>query len=250
MDKKRQEQVVAALSVLRPLGSPFEIRVLKTKKGVKPGYFDHIEAVHKAIMPLDGQVPGISVTLNSINPDLRARANNKIKPFAKNTTADGDVTRRRCQKEKDAAHSAVVECRDLLSAFGWPEPIFCDSGNGNHLLYRIDLPNGPASRELIERCLQAVAFQIDTEQVVVDQAMGNAPRLIKVYGTMFCKGDSTPDRPNRRAEILATPSACEMLMREKAKPVTQHRTGSPDFTSHDFSRLRGTSLPTTGHRAA
>jgi len=96
VDNKEKTEVVAALSVLHQSSGPFEIRAPNTKKGVQSGYFDDIEAAYKAIIPLDGEeVPGIFVTLNAINPDLLARADNKIKPYAKNTTADGDVTRRR-----------------------------------------------------------------------------------------------------------------------------------------------------------
>ncbi|MFL2540716.1 MAG: hypothetical protein ACJ0UT_01870 [Candidatus Latescibacterota bacterium] len=95
MDNREKTDVVAALSVLHQSSGPFEIRAPNTKKGVQSGYFDDIEAACQAIIELDGKVQGIFVTLNAINPDLLARANNKIKPYAKNTTADGDVTRRR-----------------------------------------------------------------------------------------------------------------------------------------------------------
>ena len=255
MDNKEKTEVVAALSVLHQSSGPFEIRAPNTKKGVQSGYFDDIEAARQAIIELDGEVPGIFVTLNAINPDLLARADNKIKPYAKNTTADGDVTRRRwlvldldpirpagisaIQMEKDAAHSAAIECRDWLSGFGWPEPFFCDSGNGYHLLYQVDLPNDPASRELIEGCLQAVAFRIDTQQVSVDQTMGNAARIIKVYGTMCCKGDSTPDRPHRRAKIIETPYPCEIVPPDQLTALRQTRPSVPARPAQANSPLMG-----------
>ncbi len=54
--------------------------------------------------------------------------------------------------------------RDALAAEGWPAPVVADSGNGGHLLYRVDLPNDDGSdgaregrprrarRTLLDRC--------------------------------------------------------------------------------------------------
>src|SRR5205807_99622 len=78
-----------------------------------------------------------------------------------------------------------------------------DSGNGCYLLYRIDLANDEASRELVRRCLEALAFQFDDAQVHVDQTMFNAARIIRVPGTLNAKGDDTQERPHRTSKLLS-----------------------------------------------
>jgi hypothetical protein len=88
---------------------------------------------------------------------------------------------------------------------GWPSPVEADSGNGAHLLYAIDLPNDPPSADLLRRCLYALAFQFSDEEAEVDCTTFNAARICKVYGTLSCKGDDTPDRPHRLSRVLSAP---------------------------------------------
>jgi hypothetical protein len=56
----------------------------------------------------------------------------------------------------------ALASRDALRARGWPEPILCDSGNGYHLIYAVDLPNDAEIRGLIKAFLVALAGMFDT----------------------------------------------------------------------------------------
>src|SRR5262249_12354719 len=107
------------------------------------------------------------------------------------------------EAEKAKALEVIQAARCHLTGLGWPSPVLADSGNGYHLLYRIDLPAGDGG--LVERMLKAVAAQFDTDAVALDQKVFNPARVWKLYGTMSCKGDSTPDRPHRRSRILEVP---------------------------------------------
>ena len=164
----------------------------------------------------DREVPGIYVTLNPINTALLARSRNRAIPFCDTTTADGDVTARRwlpidCDPvrpagipstdgEHDAALARARAIREALAARGWPDPILADSGNGAHLLYRVDLPADDGG--LLARCLEALAFGWDDGAVTIDRSVHNPARIWKVYGTVARKGDGTPDRPQRLAHSL------------------------------------------------
>jgi hypothetical protein len=88
---------------------------------------------------------------------------------------------------------------------GWPEPVVGDSGNGYHLLYRIDLPNDRGSLELVKGVLEALAFKFSDEAVEVDTTTCNAARIWKLYGTTARKGDDAGDRPHRRSRLLKVP---------------------------------------------
>ena len=55
------------------------------------GYFDDLDKLALAAANISGRGPAVYVTLNPVNPDLLARAANRIKSYARQTTTDGDV---------------------------------------------------------------------------------------------------------------------------------------------------------------
>jgi len=89
-----------------------------------------------------------------------------------------------------------------------------DSGNGGHLLYRLDLPNNSRATDLIQRVLIGAATRCAPPDVDLDLTVYNAARICKLYGTMARKGDSTADRPHRRSCILEIPARLEALRLE------------------------------------
>jgi len=211
-----------ALSLILEPGQVAELRVLNTRRGTVSGYFDDFEKLALAAATWSGKVPGVYLTLNPVNADLLARAHNRVREFARETTSDVDILARRWLpldfdavrpagiSSTDAEHIAALdkaqECRGYLRAEGWPDPILADSGNGGHLLYGVALPKDDASRRVIASCLKALAFRFDDQAVHVDQGNFNAARIWKLYGTAVCKGDSLPKRPHRLARILDAPT--------------------------------------------
>jgi len=163
----------------------------------------------------------VYTTLNPVKRDLLARASNRLELYAKHTSADADVVVRRWLpldfdpvrpsgiSSTDVEHLAALQrartARKTLTGLGWPAPIFADSGNGAHLLHRIDLPNDHASRDLLKRLLDSLDMLFSDEAVVVDKTTFNAARIWKAYGTVAHKGDSTVDRPHRLARLLEAP---------------------------------------------
>jgi hypothetical protein len=108
------------------------------------------------------------------------------------------------EEEKAKARDVILAIREHLTEQGWPGPILADSGNGSHLLYRIDLPADDG--DLVKRILEALANQFSTQHVAIDKKVFNPARIWKLYGTTSRKGDSTPDRPHRRSCIQEVPS--------------------------------------------
>jgi hypothetical protein len=170
---------------------------------------------------LDGRGFAVYVTLNPVEPVLIARAQNKVKRYPKATTSDADIARRRwlpldfdpvrpadvsaTDEEKKAALWRAREVRDYLVEQSWPGPVVGDSGNGAHLLYRVDLPNDRESLELVKGILEALALKFSDRTVEVDTTTCNAARIWKLYGTTARKGDDTGDRPHRRSRLLKVP---------------------------------------------
>jgi hypothetical protein len=126
-------------------------------------------------------------------------------------------------------------CRAWLSHNGWPLPLSADSGNGGHLLYRLALPNDEVSRQVLQRCLKALAERFSDDAVKVDTGTFNAARIWKLYGTFACKGDPLPDRPHRLTRILEAPAPLvvpqaqlDALAALAVSPATAYRTpGQP-----------------------
>lgn len=173
-----------------------------------------------------------------MNPALLARANHKLKSFVDTATSDADVLRRWFLpidldpkrpsgiSSSDAEHAAAMELahliRSQLAADGWPTPILADSGNGAHLLYRLDLPNDAASTDLIKRVLEALLNRFSNEIVAVDVTTYNASRIFKAYGTTARKGDSTEERPHRLSRILDAPTSVEVVPTDLLNLMAAH----------------------------
>lgn len=200
------------------------------------GYYQsiQIEKAAAAIADLDAssRAPTIYVTLNPVNPALLARSNNQLKSKAKETSADKDIVRRRwllidCDPVRPSGISATdaevhlatlkaAQVRAFLTESGWPSPVVAMSGNGIHLLYRIDLPADDGG--LVERVLKALAARFDDGAVKIDTSVHNAARITKVAGTMAAgKGDDLrgvegiEDRPHRRSQLLEVPEAVQVV---------------------------------------
>src|SRR5262249_15567458 len=105
--------------------------------------------------------------------------------------------------EKASAFETVQAIRAHLQGLGWPTPVLGDSGNGYHLLYRIDLPADDGG--LVRRILAALAKRFNSDVVRVDEKVFNPARILKTPGTFARKGDNVEDRPHRRAILLDVP---------------------------------------------
>ena len=219
-----------ALAVLVGPGNVVELRILHTRRATVSGYFTDMGRLAQAATQWSGGAPGVYITLNPVIPDLLARSANHLKEYVKYATSDDDIVCRRwlpldfdpkrpseissTEEQHKAAVVRAKEVQSWLKGMGWPDAIFADSGNGAHILPRIDLPNIPENIDLLKKCLKAVALQFDDGDVGVDQTTYNASRIWKLYGTMACKGDSMPDRPHRLAKLLDVPSNVEVVSRE------------------------------------
>jgi hypothetical protein len=211
-------QLEQAAALLLPPGQVLELRVIGSHRGTVSGYYDDPAALVRDAALWSGKAGGIYVTPNPVRPDLLARSCNRATEFARHTTKADDILARRwllidfdakrpagisaSEAEHRAALTRAAECATWLIERQWPPVLYADSGNGAHLLARVDLPNDPETHSLFERCLNALAAQWDTPEVSVDPTTKDASRVWKFYGTAVCKGDSIPTRPHRIARIL------------------------------------------------
>jgi hypothetical protein len=204
-----------------------ELRALNVRRQgqrthTEAGFFDfeHLPRMAELAVDLSAYAKGVYFTLNPLKPDILARRANRVDWAGDGELAkDADVIARRwllidadpvrdplissTDAEKAVAHETVRAIRSDLAARGWPDPVLSDSGNGYHLLYRIDLPADDGG--IVQRILQVLAARYDTPAVHIDQKVFNPGRICKLPGTMARKGDSIPSRPHRRSKLLEVP---------------------------------------------
>ena len=202
-----------------------ELRVLGAKVSGSPwpqilsGYFNDRSALIRAISQIE-KAMGWYVTLNPCLPDLLSRRCNRAdRVGVGETTGDAQILRRMwlpidvdpirlpgissTDEEHQAALLLARSIASHLKSLGWPDPLLGDSGNGGHLLCRVDLPCDDEG--LVERCLKAIDQKFSTPKIKVDICNANPSRIWKIYGTPACKGDHTSYRPHRMAKLLEIP---------------------------------------------
>jgi uncharacterized protein (DUF927 family) len=223
-----------------------EVRALETTKGsVDSGYYNDLKKLAEDALHCTTELKahGIYITINPCQPALLNRAINRLRYFVKkDTTADANILRRRVipldfdpiraggvsgipatEEEHAWAFAKAYEVRDFLITQGFPATAFIiiDSGNGTYLLVAIDLPNDKESTGLVKHFIEYIDLMFSDEHVQVDLTMHNAARIIRLPGTLNRKGDSTKDRPWRRARIIEAPTELEIVPREAVERIAQ-----------------------------
>ena len=211
-----------ALDLLFEPGDVVEVRIPKTRSGVVAGYFDDFSKMATTVMQADAryQAPGIYYVLNKIDPALLGRAYNRLKERAEQTTADNNILRRRwlpidldpvrpagISSSEEEHSQALARAREIAADMKkeWGAALIADSGNGAHLLYRIDLPNDQQALTFVTRALAELDRRYSDDRIKVDVTSANAARIWKAYGTPARKGDSMPGRPHRFSRVLEVP---------------------------------------------
>lgn len=218
----------------------------KYKKDTISGYFrvDDGHKLAKALQELSGDCDGVYVTLNPCKEALRSRAADRLDYRASLTTSDHDIDKRiHLLVDVDPVRPAGVSATDeeikkarevsaaifkTLRKLGWATPLTAKSGNGFHLIYNIDLPNDKESTELVKAVLQVLALKFDTDFAKVDTAVFNAARIVKAYGTLAAKGDDTPERPHRVAEVTSASEGVVTVEQLKALAASQTAASTPE----------------------
>ena len=220
------------------------------------GFFDDYDELSKVAAEITEGAKGVYFIPNPLKPDLLERSKNQVQAKGKGA-ADSDIEKRNwllidcdpirpantssSEEEHEQALNMARKIRDELIADGWTEPVFADSGNGAHLMYKIDLPcddNG-----LVKRVLEALAKIYDDEKVKVDTGVFNPARIWKLYGTKARKGDDSPERPHRQARIIWNESSDDLKLvpikklKELASIVKEVDKPSVSTDSFDIEKL-------------
>jgi len=222
LDDVKRNEITATLKLLHPENGLFEIRILKTQQGTVSGYFTDIESAVIAIESYVGKYD-IYFTINPPNHKLLERSRNRLTTYAKQTTSDSEIERinwllvdldpvRKSgtastdNEKRNAFELASIVVKGLRNDFDFPIPVICDSGNGFHLLYKLDMDNTPENANTLKSLLSVLDVLYSTDSAKVDRVTFNPARITKLYGVQSVKGDNSPERPHRWSCIKKIPN--------------------------------------------
>jgi hypothetical protein len=197
-----------------------------------------------------GEAEGIYYGLNPVAPDLSHRM--KVPDVLRRRWLLIDVDRAKTAENKslsatvsehEEALSLAEQVREYLHGQGWPEPgLHLDSGNGAHLLYRIDLPNDPETQKILRLFLRGLAERFGQPNQL-DCAVHDARRISKLPGTWARKGPHTRERPHRIARILSSLEDTEPVSADLIRQSTPSAAG--DVCQTDILPLLPPTSPPT-----
>jgi len=268
MDNQINEtELRKAIALLKPAGELFEIRIVPTAKNqkVRSGYFYSADEAVENLKKMDLKKSNVYITLGAIKPELFGREQSNKFVQGATTTSDNDIVGYRwllvdldpkrssgissSEEELKASFDLAKRVYEHLKDLGFGEPVKAVSGNGSHLLYKIQLANTEENRSLVERCLKALDALFSTDKVDVDTSTFNPSRISKLYGTLAQKGANIPERPHRMSRIISDKATltditklealASMYKVEQEKPQEYNKYKPSDFDVEDWLNKHG-----------
>lgn len=118
---------------------------------------------------------------------------------------DFDPRRQAGRPSTDGELRAALAVRDRFAtgmrSIGWPLAAAAVSGNGAHAIYRCCFHIDDETRDILRVVYTGLAADLSDEEVQFDPTVRNPARIWRLYGSLNRKGQATPDRPHRRAQI-------------------------------------------------
>ena len=217
-----EQEIKKTISVMKPDGQLFEVRVIYGTAPALSGYFTDADTLIDNLKRINHRDCNVYITLNQINHACYSRTQrNEFYRSPKTSTKDNEIDGydwlmidldpdrvtgvSSSAEELQAAHNLGNKIYVALKNLGFEKPICADSGNGVHLLYRISLENNPERTALVKRCLQALDMLFSDDKIKIDVSNHNPSRICKLYGTLAQKGSNTEERPHRMSRITMIP---------------------------------------------
>ena len=215
------DEIRKTINTIKPEGELFEVRCLEANgRKVYSGYFKSPESLIDQLCRLNSTDSNIYITLGKVKEDCYSREQReKFVMNAKNTTNDNDIvgykwlfidvdpqrpagvssSEEQLQKAKERGNRIYVFMKNL----GFNDPVTALSGNGIHLLYRIQIANNEENKALVKKCLAALDMFFSDDELKIDTTNYNPSRICKLYGTMARKGSNTEQNPHRLSHLLS-----------------------------------------------
>ena len=223
-----EDTIRRTISLMKPNNELFEVRIIGkgNRKRIISGYFTDTDTLIKQFDLVDPRNTNIYITINKVNEDCYAREQHDCFRQTDASTHDHEIDAYEwlfvdldpervaevssSDDELEAARLLSNKVYAYMKNLGFREPIRAMSGNGHHLLYKINLPNTDENKNLIERCLTNLASMFNNGKVKIDIVNHNQSRVCKLYGTLAQKGSNTETRPHRMSCLTYVPQKIEV----------------------------------------
>lgn len=255
-----ESQIRRALELIKPDNALIEVRVIGQK--THSGYFKNVDNLVKKIAPF--QNDNIYFVLNEISAACYDRDQQEqilMSTSKTKTTSDNDISGREwllididskrpagvgaTDEEKESSRVVGRKVYKFLRDAGFTEPVIADSGNGTHLLYKIQLANRAEETQIVKDILNVLDMFFSNDKAQIDTAVFNPSRITKLYGTVARKGKNSKDRPHRESSILSAPEVVKFTTVELLKKVSsmlpvpevkswENRYGESQFNLNEF----------------
>lgn len=272
-----ETEIRKAISLLIGEGNIFECRILNSanKSQQYSAYFKSSNSLIANLSKQDLRDSNVYIILNKIKNECYGRKQAESFKKVNTSTSDTDVERRwwllididperpSDTSSTDAqlayAKKKMSQVYKFLQNAGFTEPIMACSGNGYHLLYRIDLENSEQNKNLIKRFLETLDVYFSDEFIKIDKSVFNASRICKLYGTYARKGRDIPEQPHRMSEIKYVPEMIEAVKKiyiqkvvdsikeEQPKPSRYNNYNAGSFDIEEWMRKYGINYKPTSY---
>jgi len=270
-----ENEIRKAIAVLKPDGELFEIRVEGNKRTTS-GYFRDADTLIRELKKQDLDGRNVYITLNYLNDDCYAREQKDKLKAVKTTTSDNDVVgynylfvdidperpkdTSSTDEQMDYAKEVANKVYDFMGKQGFEKPIVAMSGNGVHLLYKIELEANNERKQIVKTCLETLdMFFSEKGKVKIDTVNFNPARICKLYGTLAQKGADDEKHPHRMSKIVSVPEElkatdieylkklCSLYPKETEKPKKYNHYAPSDFDLEDWMNKYGLRYRKTGY---
>lgn len=232
------QELRKTFDVFKTSNNMYEIEVInmQNKGDNYSGIYDDFELLSRDIQRFDTGNYNLYFRINELKDAVKGKMQyNKFVRGAKGAT-DTDIKHRdwlfldfdpireggvkdiaSTEEEMEKSHLVAVDCYRYLKKQDFPEPVVCKSGNGWHILYKLDQvqENGEETKTIFKNFLAYLALQFTTAEVDLDLKNINASRLTKLYSTVSRKGANIAERPHRKSEIVKVPSEIKPVSWDK-----------------------------------
>ena len=223
-----ESMIRQTISILKPNNMLFEIRTIAKgeKKWINSGYFTDTDTLIQQFDRIDPRGANIYISVNKVNESCYAREQHDCFRRTTTTTSDHEIDAYEwlfidldperlseissTDEELEAAKILSDKVYKYMKSLGFHDPVRAMSGNGHHLLYKIEMKNTEDNQKLYERCLSNLAAIFNNGIVKIDSVNYNPARICKLYGTLAQKGSNTKTRPHRMSCLTHVPQQIEV----------------------------------------
>ncbi len=205
------------------LNQPYEVRIVYNDGKVRSGYFKGEDILVKELEKVNLDDCNVYITLGQIHEGCycRKQRDRFIECKGKNapSTSENDVIAFRwflididpkrpsgiSSSDAELKHAMIVALRviEFMAKLDFDSYIIALSGNGVHLLYRINEDATDENKQMLADCLKAVDAECSDDIVKIDSVNFKKAQVCKLYGTLAQKGSNTPERPFRMSRIIS-----------------------------------------------